>query len=394
MPGHHPSSHARTRPEALAMIVADTGETLTYRALDEGSNKVAHLLRGMGLQPGDRIAVMLRNGPDFPIVYWGATRCGCFVTLLSTHLKPEEASYIIGDSGAKVLFLSAELGETPRALAADRDTLVPGIDRIYSAGELPITGAGPLAGALADMPASPVENEISGFHMIYSSGTTGRPKGIVLPFTPGPIDEFNKLEGYMPAYAQWDPLVYFNAGPLYHGAPLSCMLVAQRLGGVFVTQRKFDAEGVLKAIQDHGVQMAQFVPTMFVRMLALPDEVRLSYDVSSLAMVIHAAAPCPVEIKRRMIVWLGPIIFEYYGSTEGVGATAITSEEWLRKPGSVGRSSLGPIHICDEDGKPVMNVTQAAQLKPLVAAELQRVAMKHSGFGEEAAQAQADAGND
>jgi len=350
MPGHHPSVHARKSPEAIAMVIADTGETLTYRALDEGSNKVAHLLRSLGLVPGDRIAVMLKNVVEFPMVYWGATRCGCFVTLLSTHLKPEEASYIAGDSGARVLFLSAAIGETPRALAADAATLVPGVDVLYHVGDQPIEGATSLADALAGLPATPVEGEISGFHMIYSSGTTGRPKGIVLPFTPGPIDEFNALEGFMPQYSTFDPIVYLNAGPLYHGAPLSGMVIAQRLGGTFVTQNKFDAEGILRAIERYKVNLAQFVPTMFVRMLALPDEVRARFDLSSLKFVMHAAAPCPVEIKRRMIEWLGPIIFEYYGSTEGVGATAITSQEWLGKPGSVGRSSLGPIHICDEQG--------------------------------------------
>lgn len=351
MPGYHPSCHARSHPEALALVVADTGETLTYRALDEGSNRVAQLLRSLGLVPGDRIAVMLRNGPDFPQVYWGATRCGCFVTLLSTHLKPEEASYIVGDSGAKVLFLSASLGETPRTLAEERAVLVPGVTHIYFAGDEALDGAQSLAAALDAMPAAPVADEVSGFHMIYSSGTTGRPKGIVLPFTPGPIDEFNPLEGKMALCEELDPLVYLNVGPLYHGAPLSGMIAAHRLGGTFVTQRKFDAGGVVDAIERYRVNVAQFVPTMFVRMLALPDSVREGRDLSSLRMVMHAAAPCPVEIKRRMIEWFGPIIFEYYGSTEGVGATAITSEEWLRKPGSVGRSSLGPIHICDEQGR-------------------------------------------
>lgn len=351
MPGYHPSCHAVTKPDHLALVIADTGETLTYRQLDEGSNRVAQLLRSLGLKPGDRIGVMMRNSPWFPIVYWGATRCGVFVTLLSTHLKPAEAAYILDDSGSKALVLSASLGETPRALAAQRDELIPGVQAIYYADNEPIPGATSLDEALAPMPAEPVPNQISGFHMIYSSGTTGRPKGIIQQFTPGPIDEFNPLEGSMPIYEETKPLVSLNVGPLYHGAPLSGMVVAHRLGGTFVTQRKFDAEGLLRAIQDCKVNIGQFVPTMFVRFLALPDEVRLSYDMSSLKLVIHAAAPCPVEIKHRMIEWLGPIIFEYYSSTEGVGATGITSEEWLRKPGSVGRTSLGPIHICDESGR-------------------------------------------
>jgi long-chain acyl-CoA synthetase len=331
-------------------VITDTGERLTYRQLDEGSNRFAQLLRAQGFKPGDRIGVMMRNSPWFPIVYWGATRCGVFVTLLSTHLKPAEATYIVGDSGCRALVLSASIGDTPIALAANRNELVPGIRAIWYTDEEPIAGASSLDDALAPMPAKPVADEISGFHMIYSSGTTGRPKGIVLPFAPGPIDEFNMLEGSPQMYQPFQPLVLWNAGPLYHGAPLSGMIIAHRLGGTFVTLRKFDAETTLEAIQQWQVNNAQFVPTMFVRMLALPDEVWAKYDLSSLKMVIHAAAPCPVEIKRRMIERLGPIIFEYYGSTEGVGATAITSEEWLRKPGSVGKSSLGPIHICDEDG--------------------------------------------
>ncbi len=351
MPGHHPSSHARSHPDRLALVLADTGETLTYRQLDEGSNRIAQLLRTLGLMPGQRIGVMLRNSLEFSQVYWGATRAGLFVTLLSTHLKPSEAAYILGDSDSQALFLSASLGETPRTLAADRHVLIPNIKTIFYVEDDPIAGAQSLSAAMAAMPTAPVANEISGFHMIYSSGTTGRPKGIAMPFTPGPIDEHNQSEGAAHMYAGFDPLIAWNAGPLYHGAPLSGMVITQRKGGTFVTLRKFSAEATLRAIQDWKINHAQFVPTMFVRMLALPDALRLKYDTASLKLVIHAAAPCPVEIKRRMIDWWGPILFEYYASTEGVGSTAITSEEWLRKPGSVGKSVLGPIHICDEDGR-------------------------------------------
>mgnify|MGYP000087121921 CR=1 FL=1 len=350
MPGHHPCSHAQTAPDKLALVIADSGETLTYRQLDEGSNRIAQLLRSLGLVPGDRLGLMMRNSPEFCMAYWGAQRCGVMITLLSTHLKPAEVSYILGDCGAKVLILSASLGETPRALAADMANLLPGVRAVYYAGDEPISGAASLTAAIADMPATPVTNEVSGFHLIYSSGTTGRPKGIVMPFTPGPIDEFNRSEGLPDMYARFDPPITFNAGPLYHGAPVSGMLLTQRLGGTFVTLRKFDALNALQALQDWKVNNAQFVPTMFVRMLALPEAVRNGFDLSRLKMAIHAAAPCPVEIKRRMIDWWGPILFEYYGSTEGVGATAISSDEWLKKPGSVGKSSLGPIHICNEDG--------------------------------------------
>ena len=351
MPGFHPGCHAQTQPDALALIIADTGETLTYRELDEGSNRVAQLFRSLGLKPGQRIGVMMKNSPEFALVYWGATRSGLFVTLLSTHLKPAEAAYILIDSEAQALVLTASLGETPRILAAERAELIPGAMAVYYAEDDPLEGAQPLSRALAKMPATPVDDEISGFHMIYSSGTTGRPKGIAMPFTPGPIDEFNQSEGRPDMYLPYMPLTTFNAGPLYHGAPLSGMIITQRLGGAFVTQRKFDALATLQALQDWKVNNAQFVPTMFVRMLALPPEVRARFAFPALKLAMHSAAPCPVEIKRQMIDWWGTIIFEYYGSTEGVGGTGITAEEWLKKPGSVGKPSLGPIHICDDDGK-------------------------------------------
>ena len=216
MPGHHPSVHARTTPDKLALVIADTGETLTYRELDEGSNRFAQLMRSLGLKPGDRIGLMLRNSPDFSIAYWGATRSGLFVTLLSTHLKPDEAAYILRDSGSQALILSASLGETPAALASRRSELIPGLKAIYFADREALLGAQSLEAALAEMPATPVADEISGFHMIYSSGTTGRPKGVVLPFTPGPIDEFNALEGWSaPVYEPLLPLSTLNVGPLY-----------------------------------------------------------------------------------------------------------------------------------------------------------------------------------
>jgi long-chain acyl-CoA synthetase len=359
MPGLHPSCHAKTKPDHLALVLADTGETLTYGELDEGSNRAAHLFRSLGLKPGDRIGVMMRNCLELPQVYWGATRSGLHITMLSTHLKPEEAAYILADAGAKTLIVSTTLGETPKRLVEERDALIPHVENIYViedsdvphslSGERLGEGAS-LSEALAPMPTTPVTGEISGFHLLYSSGTTGRPKGIAAPFKPGPIDEANQFEGSLDIYAQFLPLVSMNAGPLYHAAPLSGMVLTQRLGGTFVAMRKFGAEAVLAAIQTHKINHAQFVPTMFVRMLALPDEIRTRYDLTSLKFAVHAAAPCPVEIKRRMIDWWGPILFEYYASSEGIGSTGITSEEWLTKPGSVGKAKVGILHICDEEG--------------------------------------------
>lgn len=345
----HPRDHAATKPDHPALVVADTGEILTYGALEEAANRLAHYFRAEGLKPGDRIGLMLRNGAAFAITYWAAQRAGLFTVLISTHLKPAEAAYILADSQSRLLVIAADTGETAATLAAERETLIPTVRAVLDAdGKLP--GALPFAATIAPFPATPIADEIAGFYIIYSSGTTGRPKGIMLPFTPGPIDALSPVEGSWRMYAAYDPLVSFCAGPFYHGAPISGMLMTHRIGGTAVTLRKFDALATLRALADWKVAHAQFVPTMFVRMLALPEEVRAGFDLSSLRYVSHAAAPCPVEVKRRMIDWFGPIIHEYYGASENLGGTYISSEEWLRKPGSVGRSARLPIHICDEAG--------------------------------------------
>jgi fatty-acyl-CoA synthase len=333
------------------MVIADTGETLTYRELDEASNRTAHMFRRMGLKPGDRVGIMLKNSVEFAILFWAVQRSGLLATLLSTHLKPAEAAYILNDSRSKLFFTAGEVGETATALAAGRADMIPGVAVVFDIGQKPVAGARSFHRGIAPLPATPIADEVSGFYLIYSSGTTGRPKGIMLPFTAGPIEDPLPVEGGTRLYAAFDPLVAFCAGPFYHGAPLSGMIATHRLGGTYVSLRKFDALETLKAIQDWKVVHGQFVPTMFVRMLALSDEVRAGFDLSSLQYVIHAAAPCPVDIKRRMIEWMGPVIYEYYGSSENLGGTYITSEEWLKKPGSVGRSQVAPIHICDEEGR-------------------------------------------
>jgi long-chain acyl-CoA synthetase len=347
----HPYQHALAHPERVAFVLADTGERLSYRELDEGSNRVAQLFRSRGLLAGDAVALMLRNVLEFPILYWGAQRSGLFVTLISTHLKPAEAAYILNDCGARLFVTSAEVGDTPAVLARSHAELTPKVQTVYSVGPEALAGAEPLAAALGAMPATPVADQISGSYILYSSGTTGRPKGIVVPFQRQPIEEVGATEGSTRMFEGYDPLIAFNAGPLYHGAPIGGMIATHRLGGTVVTLRKFDALQTLKAIADWRVVHAQFVPTMFVRLLALPEETRRSFDLSTLQYILHAAAPCPVEIKRRMLDWLGPIIYEYYGASENFGGTIISPQEWLRRPGSVGRSALGPIHICRDDGE-------------------------------------------
>jgi fatty-acyl-CoA synthase len=346
----HPYQHAEVHPDRAAFVMADTGEQLTYRELDRASNQAANYFRRRGLKPGDRIGFLLRNGPAYPIAYWGAQRSGLMVAPLSTHLKAEEVAYILNDCDAKLLLTSVEVGETASRLAREHEALCPGIETVLATGT-PLPGTSSWENAIAACPDTPIPDEVSGYYLVYSSGTTGRPKGIELPFEPGRIEEMGlteamsceRLKGY-------DPVVTFNAAPMYHAAPLVSMLTTQRMGGTAVFLKKFDALRALRAIQDWQVRVAQFVPTMFVRMLALPDDVRASFDISSLSQVIHAAAPCPIEVKRRMLDWFGPIIHEYYSGTEANGQCAITPEEWLRKPGSVGQPKFGRLHICDENG--------------------------------------------
>jgi len=348
----HPYQHAKTHPDRLALVVADTGERLTYRELDEATNRAAHLFRRLGLKPGDAVGLLLRNGPAYPIAYWGAQRAGLMIVPLSTHLKPAEAAYILQDSKAKALMTSAEVGETAQVLARDREALIPGVLAVFNMRPEPLAGARAWDEAVADLPTTPIADEISGYYLVYSSGTTGRPKGVILPFERGPIEaESLTEESLSRRMSHVEHPVTYNGAPLYHAAPLVSVIATQRRGGTAVVLKKFDAVETLKAIQDWRVGFAQFVPTMFVRMLGLPEEVRRSYDLSSLELVTHAAAPCPVEIKRQMLDWLGPIIHEYYSGSEANGACHIGPEEWLRKPGSVGRPTWGVLHICDEAGE-------------------------------------------
>lgn len=345
-PSLHPRAYAKSDPDKPALIVADRGEILTYGALEAQANRAARLFRQIGLRAGDRIGMFLRNGPAFPIVYWAAQRAGLLIAPLSTHLKEAEAAYILRDCNARALVGSGDQS-TFVALAADASLDIPCFDIDAD----PCPGARNWTAELAPLSDDPIADETAGYYLVYSSGTTGRPKGIMLSFTPGPIDALSATESIScERLAELRPVVTFNGAPLYHAAPLVSMISTMRLGGTAVVMRKFNAEGALKAIQDHHVVHAQFVPTMFVRMLALPAAVRDSYDISSLGKVVHAAAPCPVDVKRQMIDWFGPIIDEYYSGTEAVGQCYITSQEWLRKPGSVGRAVWGIIHICGEDG--------------------------------------------
>ena len=341
----HPSRHAETNPNKLAYVMAATGEGVTYADLDARSNQVAQMLRGLGLKTGDCIALFMENVREYFELAWGAQRSGLYFACISSKLTAEEVAYILRDSGAQVLFASASLGHAAAAALA----LAPGVTGYAIGGAIP--GCADFAAALAAAPAKPVADETSGADMLYSSGTTGRPKGVKIPLSGAPIDAPNPLVTIVSAfYGVSAESIYLSPAPLYHAAPLRWCMSLHKLGGTTIIMDKFDPEAYLELVERHGVTASQVVPTMFVRLLKLPEAVRARYDVSSLKSIIHAAAPCPIPIKQQMIEWWGPKIFEYYAGTEGNGFCTITSQEWLAHKGSVGKSILGVLKICNDDG--------------------------------------------
>lgn len=351
----HPRTHAATNAVKPAVIISDTGENLTYGELETAANRGAHLLRRLGTRTGDTAAIWLSNGLRYFEIYWAAQRAGLHIVPISTALTSDEAAYILADSGARILVASGRVAGAHDLVARPR----PGrLERILWADE-PLPDLPGWAAAAADEPATPIADEGAGFHMVYSSGTTGRPKGVRVPLEPGPATAENGL-----ATRQRDDFglahdsIYLSPAPLYHTAPLSFSMSTLRLGGTVVVMPKFDPEAALAAIERWRVTITQMVPTMFQRMLRLPASVRGRYELSSLKRVIHAAAPCPVEVKHAMIDWLGPIVDEYYGGSEGNGSTFIGAREWLGKPGSVGRANWGRLHICDETGRELAALEQ------------------------------------
>src|SRR5690606_10018622 len=344
----YPGAHVDTFPDKPALIMAGSGETLTYRELEDNSVRLARHLHEAGLRRGDHLALLSGNDPKVYEVYWAALRSGLYITAVNRHLSPAEIAYIVDDCGAKALIVAADLSEAAQAVAEQTPKVRV---RIAYGGAVP--GHDSYEQALAASSAVPLDDQPRGADMLYSSGTTGRPKGIKHPLPErqvgdAPGDTYTAIFG--PMYGFDTETVYLSPAPLYHAAPLRFGGVVQALGGTVVVMEKFDAENALAAIEKFSVTHSQWVPTMFVRMLKLDEDVRARYDVSSLKVAVHAAAPCPTEVKRAMIDWWGPVLYEYYASTEGNGVTFIDSEQWLRKPGSVGRSGLGVIRICGEDG--------------------------------------------
>lgn len=338
------ADHAITAPQSPA-LVAD-GDTISYGELYARSRRVAAALHDAGLRRGDSVALVLPNRPEFFEITWGAQLSGLYYTAVNTHFLPDEVGYVIDDSDAKAVFLDASMPELGVHIRAANAAVRA---RIAIGGALP--GWRCYEDALASAGDAPPVSD--GSEMLYSSGTTGRPKAVRRPL---PVDGNGSwaqsvLEmALIHKYGMSPSSVYLSPAPLYHAAGVNYTMAVHRVGAASILMRKFDAETVLRLIQTHRVTHAQFVPTMFVRMLKLPAAVRERYDVSSLRCVIHAAAPCPVDVKHRMMEWFGPIIHEYYGGTEGFAGTTIGPQEWLAHPGSVGIPTA-PVHVVGEDGR-------------------------------------------
>lgn len=344
----HPSIHAAKTPNAIAYHVVPAGETVTYGQLNARSNQAAHLLRSLGLRRGDVIAILMENHSRNYELAWAADRSGLYYTCISTRLSAQEAAFILRDSGSQVLFTS----HTMSGMARDILAMAPGIKAYIVDG--PLDGFEDYLAARDTFPETSIADESCGSSMLYSSGTTGRPKGVEVKLPEGPIDQVDPLTRIAMSYFGFEEgMVYLSPAPMYHSAPLRWSMVVHKLGGTVVVMEKFDAEYALELIERYKVTVSQWVPTHFVRMLKLPPAVREKYDLSSQKLSYHGAAPCPIAVKEQMIAWWGPIIREFYAGTEFNGLTAITAEEWLSHKGSVGRAVFGKLHICDDDGRPL-----------------------------------------
>jgi len=346
----YPGAHIVARAQQPAVIMASSGEVVTYGELEARSNRLAHLLRARGLQRRDHYAVFMENNARFVETCVAGERAGLYYTTVNSYLTPEELSYILCNCEAKLLITS----EVKRAVALAALPHCPNIELC-----LIVDGPGDgarvvnLDAATAGFPETPIDDEALGCALLYSSGTTGRPKGIVRPLPEQPPAKCLPIYDFLVSLWQFhEGLIYLSPAPLYHAAPHVGVNLTIRRGGTAIVMERFDAAQFLQLIEQYRVTHTQLVPTMFSRLLKLPDEQRRS-DLSSLKIAIHAAAPCPVQVKQQMIDWWGPIIFEYYGSTEGMGLTACDSAEWLAHRGTVGKPLFGELHILDDEHREV-----------------------------------------
>ncbi|MCX2981075.1 acyl-CoA synthetase [Halieaceae bacterium IMCC14734] len=345
----HISVTAAENPERPAIIMGNSGEVVTYKQLDERSNQGAHLFRSLGLQNGDHIGMMVENCRQFLEIVQAALRSGIIFTPISTHLRSDETRYILDNCNAKLFIGSKKLATVAGELHGE----LPQIQHYFM-----LNGAD--AGfeswdeVTATMPTTPIADESMGTPMLYSSGTTGQPKGVLAK---SPVTDIHETHPNLAAFAAIfgfnESTRYLSPAPLYHAAPMHYNNMLLGVGGTTVVMEKFDAERALQLIQEQKVTHSQWVPIMFIRMLKLPEATRQKYDCSSMQVAIHAAAPCPIEIKEKMIDWWGEVIFEYYSGSEGSGMTIIDSASWLTHKGSVGPAISGELHIVGEDGEEV-----------------------------------------
>ncbi len=344
-PGKHVTEHA----ERPAIIMASTGEVITYKELEARTNQLAHLLRDQGLKRLDHYAIFMENNSRYVEACGAGERSGLYYTCINSYLTPEEVAYIVNNSESRVLITSREKAEVAKAALADcpRVALCLVVDGDDDARVVNYESA------IERFPSTPIPDESLGTAMLYSSGTTGRPKGIIRPLPEAPPEQDLPLFQFINGIWRFrEGMIYLSPAPLYHSAPQGSVNLTIRRGGTAVIMERFDPEQFLELVERYRITHSQLVPTMFSRMLKLPEEIRARADVSSLEIAIHAAAPCPVQVKEAMIDWWGPIIYEYYGATEGLGFTGCTTEEWLAHKGTVGRVLLGELHILDEEGNP------------------------------------------
>ena len=346
----YPGKHAVESPQRPAFIMAQTGETVTYGELEARSNRLAHLLRARGLQRLDHYAIFMENNVRYIESCAAGARAGIYYTCVNSFLTPEELAYILNNSQSRILITSAAKRDV--AMAALEDC--PRIELCLVADQ---RGDGGrvlnLDEATAAFPAVPIADESLGTAMLYSSGTTGRPKGILRPLPDQPPAQELPLFDFLTKLWRYrEGMIYLSPAPLYHSAPQAAVSLTIRQGGTAVIMERFDPERYLELVQTYRVTHSQLVPTMFSRMLKLPEAERNRYDLSSLEIAIHAAAPCPMQVKEQMIGWWGPIIHEYYGATEGLGFTACDSTEWLAHRGTVGKVLLGELHVLGDDMTP------------------------------------------
>ena len=343
----YPGKYAQTQPDKPCFIMAGSGETVSYGEYDARTNRLAQLLRASGLRRLDHYAVLMENHPRFLECCGAGARAGLYYTCINSYLTAEEVAFIVNDSHSQVLITT----RARREVALEVVKLCPRLKLCLMIDATPEDAPFvDYANAVAAQPATPIADEYLGTAMLYSSGTTGRPKGILRPLPENPPSEALPLYGFLLELWQYrEGMVYLSPAPLYHSAPNTAVSLTIRMGGTAIIMERFDPEQYLALIEKYRITHSQLVPTMFSRMLKLPREVRKRYDLSSLEFAVHAAAPCPAQVKHEMIEWWGPLIHEYYGATEGLGFTACNSQEWLAHAGTVGKVMLGELHVLDDE---------------------------------------------